>query len=47
MGSASHLPPQNDQLMSKYRILSLKPAFRLGEASAARTKQISATIAPT
>jgi hypothetical protein len=29
MGSASHLPPQNDQLMSKYRILSLKPAFRL------------------
>jgi hypothetical protein len=28
MGSASHLPPQNDQLMSKYRILSLKPAFR-------------------
>jgi len=29
MGSASHLAPQNDQLMSKYRILSLKPAFRL------------------
>jgi hypothetical protein len=29
MGSASHLPPQNDQLMSKYRILSLKPALRL------------------
>jgi hypothetical protein len=44
VGSASHLPLQNDQLMSKYRILSLKPAFRLGEA---RTKQISATVAPT
>jgi len=29
MGSASHLPLQNDQLMSKYRILSLKPALRL------------------
>jgi hypothetical protein len=29
MGSASHLPPQNDQPMSKYRILTLKPAFRL------------------
>jgi hypothetical protein len=48
MGSASHLPPQNDQLMSKCRILSLKPLFDLnGEASAARTKQISATVAPT
>jgi hypothetical protein len=29
MGSASHLPPQTGPLMSKYRILSLKPAFRL------------------
>src|ERR1700738_2996155 len=29
IGSASHLPLQNDQLMSKYRILSLKPALRL------------------
>src|SRR5882757_4328313 len=29
VGSASHLPLQNDQLMSKYRILSLKPALRL------------------
>jgi hypothetical protein len=48
VGSASHLPLQNDQLMSKYRILSLKRLFDLnGEASTARTKQISATIAPT
>jgi hypothetical protein len=29
VGSPSHLPRQNDQLMSKYRILSLKPALRL------------------
>jgi hypothetical protein len=29
VGSASHLPLQNDQLMSKYRILNLKPAVRL------------------
>jgi hypothetical protein len=29
MGSASHVPLQNDQLMSKYRILSFKPALRL------------------
>jgi len=29
VGPASHLPLQNDQLMSKYRILSLKPALRL------------------
>jgi hypothetical protein len=25
---APHLAPQNDQLMSKYRILSFKPALR-------------------
>jgi hypothetical protein len=29
VGSASHLPLQNHQLMSKYRILRLKPALRL------------------
>jgi len=29
VGSASHLPLQNDQLMSKYGILNLKPAVRL------------------
>ncbi len=29
VGSASHLPLQNDQLMSKYGILNLKPALRL------------------
>jgi hypothetical protein len=29
VGSASHLPLQNHQLMSKYRILSFKPALRL------------------
>jgi Helix-turn-helix domain len=29
VGSASHLPLQNDQLMSNYRILSLKSALRL------------------
>ena len=28
-GSASHFTPQNDQLMSEYRILCLKPALRL------------------
>jgi hypothetical protein len=34
--------------MSKHRILSLKPTLDLnGETSTARTKQISATIAPT
>jgi len=30
VGSASHLPLQNRQLMSKYCILRLKPALRLG-----------------
>jgi hypothetical protein len=29
VGSPYHLSLQNDQLMSKYRILSLKPALRL------------------
>lgn len=29
VGSASHLPLQNDQLMSKYGILNLQPAVRL------------------
>ncbi len=29
VGSASRLPLQNDQLMSKYRILSRKPVLRL------------------
>jgi hypothetical protein len=44
---AGHLAPQNDQLMSERSILSLKPALRLnGEASTARTKQISAIISP-
>jgi hypothetical protein len=28
LGPAAHLAPQNDQLMSKYRILSFKPALR-------------------
>src|ERR1700694_2745094 len=29
LGSAPHLAPQDDQLMSEHRILRLKPAFRL------------------
>jgi hypothetical protein len=29
VGSASHLPLQNDQLMSEHRILRLKPNLRL------------------
>jgi hypothetical protein len=28
-GSAAHLAPQNDQLMSKRRVLSYKPQLRL------------------
>jgi hypothetical protein len=39
---------QNDQLMSEHRILPSSPLFDLnGEASTARTKQMSAIIAPT
>jgi len=45
---AFQLASQDDQLMSKHCILRLKPDVRLdGEASMARTKQISAIIAPT
>jgi hypothetical protein len=47
LGSTPHLAPQNDQLMSEHRILRLKPLFDLnGEASTAKTNQISAIIAP-
>jgi hypothetical protein len=46
-GPDGHLAPQNDQLMSKRSILSLKRLFDLnGEASTARTKQINANISP-
>jgi len=46
-GPAGHLAPQNDQLMSERSILGLKPHFDLnGEASTAKTKQISAIISP-
>jgi hypothetical protein len=38
---------QDNQLMSKHRILGLKPLFDLnGEARMARTNHISAIIAP-
>jgi hypothetical protein len=39
---ALHLSPQNDQLMSKYRILRFKPAPRLERRD--RTKQSNASI---
>jgi hypothetical protein len=46
VGSAAHLPLQNDQLMSKFSASSR--LFDLnGGAITARTKQISATVAPT
>ena len=45
---ALQLASQDDHLMPKHCILRLKPDFDLnGEASTVRTKQISATIAPT
>ncbi|HET8971990.1 MAG TPA: hypothetical protein VFN63_01760, partial [Pseudolabrys sp.] len=40
--AALHLAPQNDQLMSEYRILSFKPALRLewrGQDSHYKTQQ--------
>jgi len=46
-GPVGHLAPQNDQLMSERRILGSSRLLDLnGEARTARTKQISATIAP-
>ena len=44
---AFQLASQDDQLMSKHCILRIKPDVSNGEASTARTKQISAIIAPT
>jgi hypothetical protein len=39
--------PQDDQLMSKHRVLSFKPQLDLnGEARTARTKQSSPIIPP-
>src|SRR6187200_3390795 len=41
----AHLAPQNDQLMSKHRVLSFKPQLRLnGEAKIPRTKRSSPII---
>jgi hypothetical protein len=39
--------PQDNQLMSKHRVLGFKPQLRLeGETSTARTKQSSPVIPP-
>jgi hypothetical protein len=38
--------PQDDQLMSKHRVLSLKPFDLNGEASTARAKQSNSIIPP-
>jgi hypothetical protein len=47
LGSTPHLAPQNDQLMSKYEFSASSLLFESnGEASTARTNQISAIIAP-
>jgi precorrin-6x reductase len=47
LSAPPHLASQDDQLMPEHRILRLKPLFDLnGEASTARTKQISRIIAP-
>ena len=46
-GPAGHLAPQNDQLMSERTFSASSRLFDLnGEASTARTKQISAIISP-
>jgi hypothetical protein len=47
-GAATQVAPQDNQLVSKRGILSLKPDLRLNsEASTARTNQMSPIIAAT
>jgi hypothetical protein len=44
--TATQLAPQNNQLMSKRRVLSFRPQLRLGEARTAKAKQSSPIISP-